>query len=100
MMSSSFYYVGIFLSHGFAQPLYFQGKYGLSIAQIGLITGFHRLSLALPLFVTGTFMHKVNVKKALIIAGIVVTVFLGAMGFINNILIAVPVSSFIYLVIW
>jgi MFS family permease len=88
MIATSLFYIGIFLSHGFAQPLYFQAKYNLSTAQIGLITGLHRLSLALPLFYTGTIMQKINTKKAYILSAIIVSVFLLAIGLANNLMIA------------
>jgi MFS family permease len=90
MCAISLFYIGIFLSHGFAQPLYFQAKYNLSTAEIGLIIGLHRLSLALPLFYTGTIMHKIEAKKAYVLSALLVSIFLLAMGMVNNLIIAVP----------
>jgi len=90
MCAVSLFYVGIFLSHGFAQPLYFQAKYNLSTAQIGVITGLHRLSLAIPLFYTGTIMHKLRAKKAYVISAFTISVFLFGMGLANSLLLALP----------
>ncbi len=81
---------GVRLSHGFAEPLYFQAKYKLDATQIGLIIGLHRLSLALPLLFVGTIMHKLDVKKAFILSTVVMSLFLLAMGLVENIFMALP----------
>jgi len=90
MLATALFSTGIRLSHGFAEPLYFQAKYSLSKTEIGLIIGLHRLSLALPLFVTGKIMHRFDVKKAYVFSTLVTSLFLLSMGLINNIFIAVP----------
>lgn len=90
MFARALSFTGIRLSHGFAEPLYFEAKYALSKPQIGLIIGLHRLSLALPLFVSGTIMHRLNVKRAYIFSTLVLTLSLTIMGLVNNIYIAIP----------
>jgi len=91
MFATALSFTGVSLSHGFAEPLFWEAKYALSKPQIGLIIGLHRLSLALPLFVTGTIMQRLNVRKAYIYATLALTVSLIAMGLASNVYIAVPI---------
>jgi len=91
MFTSAFSAIGVRLSHGFAEPLFWEGKFALSKGQIGLVIGLHRLSLAIPLFVTGTLMHRLDVKKAYALSNLILTILLTVMGFIDNVYIAVPI---------
>lgn len=91
MVANALFFTGISLSHGFAEPLYWEAKYALSKLQIGLVIGLHRLSLALPLFVTGAIMHRLNVKRAYIFASLAIAASLAAMGLVNNIYVAIPI---------
>ena len=83
--------MGIRLSHGFAEPLFWEGKYGLSKSDIGLVIGLHRLCLALPLFATGSLVHRLNVKRAYILSTLILAVLFAAMGFVDDIYVAVPI---------
>ena len=91
MFATTLSSTGVTLSHGFAEPLFWEAKYALSKPQIGLIIGLHRLSLALPLFVTGMIMQRLSVRKAYIFATLALAVSLIAMGLVSNIYIAVPI---------
>ena len=91
MFAMAFYTVGFSLSHGFVEPLFWEGKYGLPKPYIGLVIGLHRLSLALPLFVTGSLVERLNMKKAYIVSALMLALLITPMGFIDNVHLAVMI---------
>jgi len=91
MFAMAFYTVGFSLSHGFVEPLFWEGKYALPKPYIGLVIGLHRLSLALPLFVTGSLVQRLDMKKAYIFSSLTLALLITPMGFIDNVYLAVMI---------
>lgn len=50
--------VGLSISHAYAIPLFFRGKFGASWGQIALISAFHRFTLGIPLFIIGPLLKN------------------------------------------
>jgi len=66
-ISSLLFSVGLSTSHNFIMPLFFSKKFGATVGQVSLILGLHRLSLALPLFFSGTIMRR-SLRKIIILS--------------------------------
>lgn len=66
--------VGISMSHSFIAPLFFYHKFALSPVVVSVIIAFHRLSLGIPMIITGKVV-KWNLKWTLIISIIIQGVF-------------------------
>jgi len=66
--------VGVSMSHAFIAPLFFYHKFALSPVVVSVIIALHRLSLGLPLILTGK-MIKWNLKWTVIISMVIQGVF-------------------------
>lgn len=66
-LSSAVSSLGFGIAHGFLLPLYFQGKYGLDVLQISVITVLHRLAfMTTPL--AGKIIKKLGLRKTFILS--------------------------------
>ncbi|MDD5454678.1 MAG: MFS transporter [Candidatus Ratteibacteria bacterium] len=66
--------VGISMSHSFIAPLFFYHKFSLSPIVVSVIIAFHRLSLGLPMILTGRVV-KWNLKWTAIISILIQGIF-------------------------
>ncbi len=66
--------VGISMSHSFIAPLFFYHKFSISPVVVSVIIAFHRLSLGLPMIITGKVV-KWNLKWTTIIAILIQGIF-------------------------
>ena len=66
-LSSAISNLGFGIAHGFLLPLYFQGKYGLDVFQISVITVLHRLAfMTTPL--AGKIIKQLGLRKTFILS--------------------------------
>lgn len=53
---------GVFISHSFFMPLFFLKKFSVSPFILGIVLALHRVSLGLPLLITGKLVKKYHKK--------------------------------------
>jgi len=66
MLSALVFNIGLWCSHGFVPPLFFRQKFGVSDEGVFLIMALHRLSLALPMLLTGQIVRR-RLKEAFVV---------------------------------
>ncbi|MCD6219578.1 MFS transporter, partial [Candidatus Calescamantes bacterium] len=53
---------GVFISHSFFMPLFFLKKFSVSPFLVGILLALHRISLGIPLLITGKLIKKYHKK--------------------------------------
>ena len=67
---------GVFISHSFFMPLFFLKKFSVSPFLVGILLALHRVSLGIPLLITGKLIKKYHKKiflYAIIFQGITIS---------------------------
>lgn len=82
-ISSFIFAVGLSTSHNFIMPLFFSKKFGATVGQVSVILGLHRLSIALPLLISGMAV-RFSWKKTYIVAIVYEGLSLTASGLLPN----------------
>ena len=61
---SIFWSLGWMVNHSFIMPLYFAGKYGVTVQTIALFQGIHMLSKGVPLLFSNKLIERLGDKRA------------------------------------
>jgi MFS family permease len=84
---SIFWSFGWMINHSFIIPLYFAGKYGVSVQTIALLQGIHMLSKGVPLLYSTKLIERLGDKRSALFGLLMLSSSFLLTGLIDNIVI-------------